>query len=262
VSVLEAFKFAVTGEGWLVSILVSTVMMFVPIIGPIVTQGYYAEVMQRLARREPVKKFSLNDFSAYLSRGLPTFVVQLVVSFALLFPLMVLVFPVMVVASKAVDPSYAGPLMLGIMATLFSLAFFLLGPIVNAALTYAALSEDIGASLRPGPLFAYAKRTWGIVLVSYVVLGLLSIVAAMVGFLMLFIGVYFAVAITQLALAHLRWQIYEVQLARGGALIPIKAPVALPVYPGAYGYGQQGYGQPYGYNPYAPAPTDRQGPPR
>jgi hypothetical protein len=251
VSVIEAFKFVFAAEGWFTTALIATLFAFIPLVGPIAMAGYHADMIQRLARREPARKLSFNDFTALLTRGVPSFFTQLVVTFTAGAASMFVVFPAFIAVSQLVAEEYMGLAMVSIMLSAFAIGFIAFAPLLNAAITYAALGEDLAASLRPKPVLAYARRTWGTVLGAYLVLGILGACLMFVGFLAFFIGIYVTVGIIQLALAHLRWQIYESQLARGGALIPIKVPAALPGH--AYAYAQ-GYGQ--------PVPTNRENPPR
>jgi hypothetical protein len=71
-------------------------------------------------------------------------------------------------------------------------------------------------------------KTWLVVLGTSIVFGLLAFLMMLVGFIACYVGAFVASAIVQLGALHLRWQIYERFVARGGEAIPVKAPVMLP----------------------------------
>jgi hypothetical protein len=138
---------------------------------------------------------------------------------------------------------------MAVMVTLIGATSLVSGVLLSAAVTRAELTEDFGESLKFGALWDYFRRTWKDALLSSFVFGLLAVPLVLLGMMLCFVGMYFAIVLLQVAAMHLRWQIYEVYLARGGAPIPVKVHAprvpAYPQHPQGYpqGYPQQPYGQ-------------------
>jgi len=251
VSALAAYKAAFGGEAPWPSALLAMALLFVPVLGQLVLAGYQAEVMQRLARRDPnpMPKLEGKDIMPLLQRGLSSFVVEMAFGLVTMVPLFAL-FIAGVFASRQSPDAFVA-LQLAFVA-IFFIAYIVLAPIKNAMLTRASLTEDLRASFRMRAIFEYAKKTWGTVLVAYVALYAIGIGLYLVGMLACFVGAYLALVFGQIAMAHLRWQIYEAQLARGGEIIAVK-PAALPVP----AYAPYGYAQPHPQ----PYPQQQQPPP-
>jgi hypothetical protein len=232
VSPLAAFKFVFASEAPFSTAILLTGLLFIPFIGQIALAGYKADVLQRLVRREAnaMPKLTSKDVMPLLSRGVPSFIAELALTMVGMFPF---VFLAILLFALAHPPHGVQSVWLlqGAMFGVMLAVFVLIAPIVNAALTRTALTEDLAGALRPRPVLAYARKTWGLVLVTYAVFTVLGMGLALAGMLACFVGVYPAVALGQLAMTHLRWQIYESQLAHGGALIPVKIPAALPAPP-------------------------------
>lgn len=231
VSVIAAVRFAFEGEAAWVNLLWAALLyfstQFVPLLGLIVLQGWLAEVHRRLVRRHANSyvKFDFADFSPYLSRGVAPFVV----SFLSMLPLVaigvafVLVAVLVSVAAQGTGGD-AEPWLLAIggLAVLAGVPLGLLFLVlVNAAVTRAELSGDIGKSLAPGAVWAYSRATFRVVLVKTLLLALLALALGLVGLLACFVGAFVAVSAVMIAHMHLRWQIYNEYLLKGGAPIEL-----------------------------------------
>jgi hypothetical protein len=252
VSAMEAIKFAFSTPDWTMNLLLGLVFMVIPVVGPLALQGWHAEIHQRLVRRhpQPIPKLDFSDFMHYLERGLGPFVVNL----ALMVPLFIVVYAFMFIAgfaSVGIGRAANEPALIMVVLAIASLGgaamIFFFSVLVNAAMTRVELTEAIGPSLSPGPMFSYGKRIWAKFFVATLVFGLLATGLIILGMLLCFIGVYPVTVALQLGSLHLRWQLYENQLAQGGESIPVKAPVQLPsearmhqAYP-PQAYPPQGY---------------------
>lgn len=218
---------------------------FIPIIGPIALQGWHAEIMQRLVRRDatPVPKLSFDDLMKLLSRGLPAFLVQLVMG-GVIGVLVSVVFGcvggvmggvVSAMAQQGGDRDSMGLAMVALFA-LSMLVFFALmlplGMMISGATLRAELTEDFSLALKLGEVWDFVKRTWKTQLVAGVVFAMLAWLIAFGGILLCFVGIYAMVPLLQLGALHLRYQMYQLHLSRGGAAIPVKAPEAAMPPPG------------------------------
>lgn len=230
---IDAFKFLFKGGNALNNILLGAVMNLIPIVGPIMLMGWHCEILQRLIKRHPnpIPKLAMDDFGYFLGRGLAPFVIVLITTVPLVFISLFVMFVVsfgVALFAGAVEQQGGEPsplMVLGGFGIPF-LAFFAFSILFNvllmAALTRAELTEDIGMSLDFGKIWAYARATWKDVLISYLVFLPLTFAAVFAGMLVFFVGVYAAVIIIMVAYLHLRWQIYERYLSRGGETIPIQ----------------------------------------
>ncbi len=259
VSVLESFKFAFDPEGGVGTILMATLCLFIPIVGPIALKGYEADILQRLVRRDGVTlpKFEFNAFGSYLTRGLATFVVEMLIW----VPVWIVGVGAMVlfmIAWTTTLPAHgshdhgpsAGALGFLFAAPVLVSLVLLTGSVVfNAVTTRAALTEDIVASFNLKEVSAYARRMFGPTLLAMLVFGVVASAAVLIGMIGFVICMYPMVVIAQLAFTHLRFQLYERYVATGGTPIPLK-PQMLPAHP----YGSQAY-NPQGYGGYQPAPN-------
>jgi hypothetical protein len=224
--------------------------------------GWHAEIMQRLVRRHatPIPTLEFTDFSHYLSRGVQPFVSQMLASLPISF---LLVFGMMIggvgggVAARAVGPE-AILVVWAIMAVVMFVTMPFMWVILNAVVTRADLVEEVGATLKMGELGKYMRATWLTVMGTFFVFAMLSFGLVLVGMLAACVGAYVVSQILQLAQLHLRWQIYERFLARGGAPIQPKPPVMLPSEQArAHAYAQQAH-----YAQYAPGQYPQYGQPR
>jgi hypothetical protein len=230
---IAAVKAVFDDPDWKSNVLLGLVFLLIPIVGPIALSGWMCEVHQRRVRRHPrpVPKIDFGDFAEYIKRGLTVFLVQLVVSLPLSFVFM----GIIVVGGIGVGAAAAGtnePLIgigVGVGVGLVGmLVLLLLSPITNAATTRAELTENFGEALSFGKLMSYAKATFGMVLVKTITFGLVSTGIVLLGLMLCYLGLYPAMVIVQIASMHLRHQIYEAYLARGGEPIPLKAVQPLP----------------------------------
>ncbi len=244
VSAISAVKFGLSPPGGFTTTLIGLVHLLIPVAGPIALLGYEAEITCRLARREselPALRFA--DFSANATRGIVPFFVRFLFSFAAIFVGGPLVFGPMIILQIAQSrPQTIGdsPSDVGVIATvvlvscvaLLVVITLLLWPVLNAAATRAALSQDFATALKPSAVLDYAKRTFWPTLGSFVAYVFLGAFVALGGILLCGVGIYLAIVALQLGQAHLRWQLYERYLSMGGAPVPIKAnaPVVAPVY--------------------------------
>ncbi len=245
ISAVASVKFVFASPDWKTNILFGMVLSLIPIAGPIALAGWLAEMNQRLVRQhpEPLPKFDFNDFVHYLQRGVPVFLVGLIamLPFALAFGVLGFVAVFSGIAAGAV--TNGEPLVMiavWAMVGFFSLVFSLvLSVFMNAAQTRAELTEDFGQALNLGKLWAYARATWTKVLLKNITFGFLAFGIMLLGLLLCYIGMYPAMAVIQIAGAHLRFQVYDNYVREGGEPIAVKAPQWLPSE--AQRYQRRGY---------------------
>lgn len=229
------FRFLFQDSNWGMNLLMGALFTLIPIVGPIVLLGWYCEVFQRLVQKNPNPrpKIDFNDFVHYLGRGIGPFVVALIITLPIVLIMMVLMFAFIFGSALLfgqqhnVDNPVLPFMMVGTGFVVFFLFMLPMVTLSNAGLTRAYLMEDIGGALDLRRIYTYAKATWKNVLLAYLVYFPVSLLAAVVGMLALYVGIFAVSFILNLAWVYMAWQIYEVYLAEGGEAIPIKTPRAL-----------------------------------
>ncbi len=233
ISPLEAVRFVFQDAEWKQNMLMGTVMMLIPIVGPIAFGGWMCETHQRLVRRhpQPMPKFDFGDFTHYLSRGLMPFLVN----FVMMFPLILVLYGVIaalvfggIAANAATGEQLIAIAVVAGGGLVSMVIWFSLLAVVNAAMTRAELTEDFGRAMSFGPMFDYTRSTftrfiWKTIVFSFIGFGILIL-----GMLACYIGMYPAVYVLQVAGMHMRWQLYDDHVGRGGEPIELKPPQWLP----------------------------------
>jgi hypothetical protein len=220
-----------TDRAW-TNILVAALLTLVPIAGAISLEGWHAEIAQRLVRRhpQPIPTFEFGDFLHYLTRGLQPFAVRYVIALPLSFLVVIGVFVGAYVGSVSarggdLHTIYAFAAVGG-GAYLLVLPLFVVASCVAG--TRAELLEDFVKAFSPRDVLEYARASWGVIVVSHFVLGLVVLVLSLLGLAACYVGLFVVSVVTQLAYVHLRWQLYERYVRRGGTRIEAKAPVWVP----------------------------------
>lgn len=214
-----AFGFILNRTGGAVNLLLITVCNFIPILGPIVLLGYRAEVAQTLLRDDELRrhpKLDFNRFMEYLTRGVWPFITSLIVGVA------AAVF-VGIAAVVAIGIGIAAnkPELALILTYAFMFPILIISMVASAPMTFHA---ELSGKFDLGAEFRFALSFWKIVggqaIIAMLVFIPLSILVAIGGLLLCFVGVYPASALTQMAGQHILVQLYALYLERGGDPIP------------------------------------------
>ena len=228
-----------TPEKWMTLLLLS-VCMLIPIVGPLVISGYLIRRFASVRRGLPESDFKFDFFVEYLQIGLWPFLCSLVVS-VVLMPLYLLCYaPLLLIA---VDPESEGML---VVAIALMMLFIIVLSVLLALLMYpvmlrAGLMMQFGAGFSKDFILGFIKRCGGQILICTIVLALISIPACLIGYLALLIGIYPVIAIIHFVSYHLMFQMYDLYLERGGDEIQVadfvygSAPVPPPALPSTTG---------------------------
>jgi hypothetical protein len=244
---LRSLQFIVERQNWMVNVLLGGVCMLVPILGPIVFIGYLYVVIDAL-RRDPEHKdypdFDFNRLTDYLSRGIWPFLMQLVLSLVIGVPLGLILGVLMGVGTALAAGSKSTA-----MLVVFQLAMFvviLAVSILSAFVTFPAeLQAGLAREFNFARMVAFVKdfnqRVFKEMLVSILFIVAIAVVAELVGLAIFCVGIYFTLAAVVMAQYHLKFQLYQLYLERGGTpVVPAgsasgwpEPPAGAPRYPDA-----------------------------
>jgi Protein of unknown function (DUF4013) len=231
VSVGAALRFAFDAPERNHNLVTGSLLMLIPIAGPIALSGFLCEVHQRLVRgRDPsVPRLELSDISHYLGRGMPLVLVEL----ALGLPIALVGYGAIAVGLLAVTsvgalPQWLSTLGIVLLAISGLGAALVFGVLFNAARTRAELSEEFVEALSFTPLLRYAVTTAPTVLAKSAIFLGVSLLMTLAGLLACCVGVYPVAVLLQIAAVHLRWQVYDAFVKGGGTPVKIRAPADLP----------------------------------
>jgi len=232
-NVLEAVRFPFQGPDWTHNMLLGSVFVIIPLVGPLALGGWMCEVLQRLERGHPrpVPKLDFRDFGHYLGRGVAPFVAGLVLGMLCAFLWMggfIVALGGGLLVSSASENALLAGVFYGLGGILCLVGLAAAAIIGHPAMLRAELTEKIGEGLALGKLFRFARIAWWQILYRTFLLTCLSVPLALGGYCLCLVGVYAAMVVIVMANAHLRWQIYRYYLARGGEPIAVKPAEALP----------------------------------
>ncbi len=231
---LSCFTYLFKYANWTPTVGLGALMMFIPIVGPIVVNGWLIE-LQRLrveGDEETLPELSFDRFGELLSLGLQPFLAGLL----FIFPMVMLAqfimagvifggFLVSAVITTALV-SILGDLggLVGVLLTvllavvvmgLFMGAMWAFGAIIQVAMLRVEHTGQFSAAFDFGALKDNVSHMAKDMLVGNIIIGIGSIPVAMLGYLMCLIGVFPAIFIISAAGAELRSQVYRSYLAQG-----------------------------------------------
>ena len=226
VSTIDAIRWSFTATGF-AKLGKGTLLMLIPLVGPIVLMGWSAETHRRLVRREEpaIRDFQFAHFGRYLQLGLAPFLVQMLVSLILTVPISVFfvilaaVIPAVIIGSEGNMDTSIFMIVMAVISTMIFLGSFASLLLIKPMQIRVELSNDFGKAFELGAVLSFIKRQWMPMLFHSVVLSLLSLPLMLLGLLACYFGIFFVAVALQFAQLHLRWQIYERDLQSGAPAI-------------------------------------------
>jgi hypothetical protein len=240
---MRSVQFIFDRQNWMTNILLAGVCMLVPIAGPMVLSGYLFEVIDALrlnAERQEYPDFDANRLMDYLTRGDWPIVMQLVLSLIIGVPLG-LIAAVLMIGGVAIAAATKTPAWVPV----FQFAMFLLIMIVTLLTMFVTMPAELHAGLARefnfGGMMTFVrdfnKRVFRELALSILFIMAAIFVAEFVGMLLFCVGIYFTLAAVVMSQYHLKFQLYELYLERGGtAVIPAKGAWRRPGPPSDSAY--------------------------
>ncbi|HUF61694.1 MAG TPA: DUF4013 domain-containing protein [Verrucomicrobiales bacterium] len=223
-------------KNWAMNLLLASVCVLIPIIGPIVLLGWCVQCFLAWHEGREHPDLDFNLFLRYLMWGLWPFLVWLVMGLGmvlLLIPAGLLWIMIPAFQLEGFAAAVVFLLGTGVSGLLYLGMCVLFVPIAIRA----ALMQDFAAGFSPAFVRDFLKKTGVETLLVEIVLIVASIVGTVAGYLCLIIGVYPATALLIFAMWRLFSQLYALYLERGGTPVVIslelRNPPAVPPAPGS-----------------------------
>ena len=231
ISIKKAFaSVSATPDKWM-TILLLSVCILIPYVGPIVIAGYCVKRNTLALRGLPLVDFDFNDFTHYLKNGIWLFLVSLVLSLILSAIYMIAFIPLLFIA---LAPENIPMMIILIVCTciLFALLSFLSCLFSYPMMHRAALTQSFSEAFKMSWVMSFIMKTWMEILWGSFLLYLIFIPLSIIGLLCLYIGIIPVTAVFYIVSYHLQFQLYQLFLERGGEPIEIcssiltaKAPI-------------------------------------
>ena len=221
-----AFTFIFSDSDWLKKAGIAALVFLIPLVGPILLLGWGLEITRRVISYDPSPLPGWDDFSAYLTKGIQAFVVNLVY----LLPGILVAILMQIVSislSLAVDSgtSSAGNSTGGIavlvvlcLSCFMGLLFIAAGLLIPAAVGNLAFTGELSSAFRFKDILGLFRAAPGPYLVVLLCVGLANIVLSPLGILVCGIGVLITETYTTALAGHLMGQAHnQARVARAAA---------------------------------------------
>jgi hypothetical protein len=227
----ESYRYLFHSPKWLANLGLCIVASLVPIAGQMVILGYHFEIIEALHLKgeKDYPDFDLNRLLNYLLRGAWVFLVHMILGLPLIIVFLIAYFAVwlgvfgLVAPNGPFDPTTA-TVLLGCGSAGFVL-FFLLSVIEHLLLVpmslRAGLSQDFKAAFNGSFIRDFLGRVFWPTLLAWLFLFVSGFVIGCVGYLAFCVGILPAAALIGFADTHLKFQLYQLYLERGGTAIPL-----------------------------------------
>jgi hypothetical protein len=217
VDIVAAFKYPFTNPRWGMTMLYASLCQIIPVIGPMVLLGYFAEMIERLekAPQAPCPEFRMDRLESYIRRGLWPFLALLLLGVALVPMIGVSAIPALTIPIFHLDGLAA--VMSGMASGLLVLGAVVLVALISTPVGLASmLSGQVSTAFSPAYLTSWLRLSFGSLLLLNLLLMAIAIPMTAIGYMACFVGVYPAIAWLSYAQWHLAWQVYRTHLQRGG----------------------------------------------
>jgi hypothetical protein len=255
---MQSYSFLFGSRNWTTNLLLASLCVLIPAVGPIILIGYLFEVIDVLLGRRPwpsdkksanhppdaiceqprvtavsetprhagaYPDLTFDRLGEYLARGVWPFLVQLIVNLPVGFAFgMLWTLGMMLVSIAAASDS---GVLAGVVVILLFIVYLLvvvaLGVVSAPLYLRAGLSSDFAGAFSMAFLRDFLRRVGKETLLMQLFLSATSLLFTLGGMLACCIGVYPALALVMFAHHHLVLQLYELYLERGGTPVEAKS---------------------------------------
>lgn len=218
---------------WQMNLLLGSVTMLIPMVGPIVLSGWLIGGFWGRGKDEEAAgfpEFNFEYFMKYLERGLWPFLVNLVAGLALSLVMAVLwLFLILGMAAFATHPGKGfdafGFMMImvivGVMIVGYMAAMLAYSLVTVPLMLRATLSQDFVQAFNLGFVKGFLARVWKEVVLAFIYMLGMAVVMMVVTVVTCSIGFFPSLVIVMYAWNHLQKQLYSLYLSRGGEAVPL-----------------------------------------
>ena len=262
---LQSYSFVFGSCNWTTNLLLASVCVLIPVIGPLILIGYLFEVIDVLLGRRPWpadKKSAYRSSEAitvqpvapsttesptrasgypdltfdrlgeYLARGVWPFLVQFIVSLPMGFIFgMLWVLGMMLVGLAAANHAGVAVLLVMLLFVVYLLVIVATGLVLTPLYIRAGLMGDFASAFSMAFVRDFLNRVGKETLLAQLFLSATGLLLMLVGILACFIGTYPATALIIFAHHYLDLQLYELYLERGGTPVEAKAAPVIRAAP-------------------------------
>lgn len=222
-SVSDFFK----SPKWRTSMMLGAVATLIPVVGPLVLTGWLVTIFwARGDRDEPgaFPPFDFQNFGKYLERGLWPFLVSLVASFVLVPVSTSLVFPI-VIMTGMMGPNNDSGATAGLMVAIILLLYvcLMLGYhfLVTPLMLRATITQNFAAAFDLRFCCDFIGRMWRELFTCLLFMFGMGICMMVITVITCYVGLFFAMPIFLFSWSHIKKQIYQIYLSRGGIVVPL-----------------------------------------
>lgn len=209
-----------TEKKWM-TILGLFVCVFIPVVGQMVAIGYMVRRFMREREGKPAEDFDFNFFVEYLKIGLWPMLATLVASLVLVPIVMIFMIPIFIGAFVVEDNEALGIVLMLLGTVLYVLAIVVATVFFYPIMIRSALTMDFKAGFSWSFMKSFVGKVGMSMIGYYLLLMLVSFPLMLLGYLALFVGVYFVAVWLQFAMFHLVFQHYDLFLDRGGQRVEV-----------------------------------------
>lgn len=207
------------------NVLIGCLGPLIPIVGEMVLLGYRAEVSEELERDPDLKDhpdLKLDKLMVYLQRGVGPWLARLVFAMIFVWPALALA----VGAGFGAHELISEPLFGFAVGAFVFLLMMMVGMTILWPMEYhAQVTKTFSPIKELAFAYRFARVCWFSTFVAVLMFNMLSGVLNLIGLLLLYIGLYPAYVIQQMAEQHIMTQLYLLYLEEGGE--PIELPESI-----------------------------------
>jgi hypothetical protein len=208
---------------WGINLLSGSILLFLPIVGPLVLLGYMGSVVDILMKdpRAAPPEFDWDQFVPYLTRGF-WFLLPTLVAWLAMLPVWLLVAlpPALIPAFHLEGPVVLLPVsLMGLLAIGVAIATIL---VITPLGLRALVLQDFSATFSVAFINDFIRRVWAETLLATLFLGLAGFFLGLFGMALCCVGFYPASVVQMYAQWALTAQLYRLHLQRGGMPIQPK----------------------------------------
>lgn len=219
-----------TEKKWM-TLLLLAVCTLIPIVGPMVSMGYLYRRYVGVRNGIPAADFDFSFFSEHLQAGLWPLLSGMVAALCAVPVILLAMVPVFIGSAIGGENDAIMAICVILGGLLYIGGILLMMVAVMPVQLRSGLMMDFKAGFSKSFIFDFIKKVGLSMLLWYMLLMIVVMPLALVGYFALFVGVYAVSAWAQVASMHLLFQHYDLYLERGGQPITVNPALLVVLTP-------------------------------